>query len=440
MTRTFDRPVFRNSVFPSAGPQPAAGDRIFRVLALLAIWLEIVVLVEPAPVDVLIVGCLVLGLLFRNFDFAAVGSVPMIALAVFALANLVSMADPYDLSRAVFYVFVTLYLVASWFFFVGLLGHFGESMLAGCIQAYCLAGVVSAFLGAGGYFHFLPSSETFLLAGRARGLFKDCNVYGPYFVPMALFALIQLMDATASARAKLVSFLVFLSAVLAMLLSFSRACWLNFVVALLVFFGGLWKTSRRANAVRLRLRTVVLILIAGVIGVVALMQTQAVKNMLAMRITSSGLQGYDRVRFATQDQALEMAQRRPLGIGPGQSEVILEYATHSMYMRVLIENGLIALIALLVFIGATMARAWTQARDARSVWLRSINLAVFATIAGHLLNSFFIDSVHWRHIWFIYAIPWFPLQARGYVQRLRLKRWTSTTRRAGYAISRAPAG
>lgn len=438
MTRTIEPLVIPNSAFPGARfPEPATGNRIFRALALLTIWLEIVVLFEPAPVDVLIVGCLLLGLLLRTLDFAAVGSVPMVALAVFAIANLVSMYDPFDLTRAVWYVFVTLYLVASWFFFVGLLGRFGESMLASSIQAYCLAGVVSAFLGAGGYFHFLPDSDTFLLAGRARGLFKDCNVYGPYFVPMALFALIHLMDVAASVRTKLLSFVFFLSAVLAMLLCFSRACWLNFVVALLVFFGGLWWRSRGGSAGHLSLRTVTAILIVGTIGVVALLQTEAVKDMLALRITSSGLQDYDRVRFATQDQALEMAQRRPLGIGPGQSEVILEYATHSMYMRVLIENGLIALLALLAFIGATMVRAWKQAATARTGWLRSVHLVVFACIAGHLVNSFFIDTVHWRHIWFIYALPWLPLHARGYAQRLWTNSWTATSRKPAYAVSRA---
>jgi O-antigen ligase len=140
--------------------------------------------------------------------------------------------------------------------------------------------------------------------------------------------------------------------------------------------------------------------------------------MLSQRVTSTGLQDYDRVRFATQGLSLQIAEERPLGIGPGQAEEVLGYATHSMYLRILSENGITALLALLVFIGATMARALTVVRRGENQWFRELNLAVLACVAGHLINSIFIDTVHWRHIWFIYALPWAPA-------RLRVSAWRS---------------
>ena len=399
-----------------------AGDRLMRGLAVVAMLLEIVVFIEPAPVDVVIISCLALGLFLRKLDFGAVAVPPLVGLAVFALANLVSMPSAYDPTRAVWYVFVTLYLIASWFFFVGLIGQFGEPMMAALTGAYCFAGLISAFLGIGGYLHLLPYQDTLLLNSRARGLFKDCNVYGPYFVPMALFSLVRLMNPRAAWRAKGACLALFVAAVVAMFLSFSRACWLNFAVSLAVFFAGQQLFLGSGIAARKRLRIGLFILLAGAVSVLALVNTPSVKNMLALRITSNGLQDYDRIRFATQGVSLDAAEKHPLGIGPGQAELVFGYATHSMYMRILSENGVIALAALLAFVAATTARAFAVMRSSAREWLREINLVVLACIAGHLVNSIFIDTVHWRHIWFVYALPWAPIRSRAFLPGLRFAR------------------
>ena len=404
--------VIRNHDFRTRESVLPAGEWVFRGLVILAMCLEIVVFIEPAPVDVLIMLCLVLGALLGKLDFGAVQTKPLVALAVFALANLVSMYDPLDPARAVWYVFVTLYLVASWLFFTGLIGRYGEPMLTTLINTYCVAGLFSAFLGIGGYLHFLPFQDTLLLQGRARGLFKDCNVYGPYFVPVALFALTRLMNHRAAWRARLASSIFLLAAVVAMFLSFSRACWLNFGVALLVFFAAQQIFMQSSVARQGNFRTVALALGASTVVLLMLINSPSVKTMLSMRLTSTGLQDYDRTRFATQGLSLQTAEERPLGIGPGQAEEVLGYATHSMYLRILSENGIVALLAVGVFIGATMARALTVIRRGENQWSRELNLAVFACIVGHLINSIFIDTVHWRHIWFIYALPWAPARLR----------------------------
>jgi hypothetical protein len=85
-----------------------------------------------------------------------------------------------------------------------------------------------------------------------------------------------------------------------------------------------------------------------------------------------------------------------------------------MYIRILSENGVVALLALLVFIGSTAVRSVSIIQRAEDPWFRQVNLVALACIAGHLVNSFVIDTVHWRHIWFIYAIPWAPVRLREY--------------------------
>jgi hypothetical protein len=67
---------------------------------------------------------------------------------------------------------------------------------------------------------------------------------------------------------------------------------------------------------------------------------------------------------------------------------------------------------------STAVRSVRLIEQAEDPWYREVNLVVFACIAGHLVNSFVIDTVHWRHIWFIYAIPWAPARLRNYSVQL----------------------
>ena len=393
-----------------------------------ALLLEIVVFHEPAPVDAAIIFALGLGLLLGNLDFAAISRLPLACLAVFALCNLVSMYDPYDLTRAIWYVFVTLYLIASWFFFVGVIGRYGTPFMRILIDAYCLAGLISALIGIGGYFHLLPHQNLLLLQGRARGLFKDCNVYGPFLVPVALFALNTLMKSAAARRVKTFALISFLASVVAMLLCFSRACWLNLGISLAVFFVLHLVVAHSGQRARPRIQTGAVVVLAGGLAALALINTSTVKGMLSMRVTENGLQRYDRIRFATQRLSLEAAEERPLGIGPGQAELVFGYATHSMYLRILSENGVLALAAVLGFIIATSVRSWTIVRRTRDPWLRQLNVVILACIAGHLANSVVIDTVHWRHIWFIYALPWANVRIPDRMFG-RLSQWSTRERR-----------
>jgi O-antigen ligase len=379
--------------------------------------LEIAVFVEPAPVDAALVFCFVLGLLLGKVRFDAVGSLPLLALAVFALANLASMYDPADPGRAVWYVLVTLYLVGSWFFFVGLGGRFGVPFIARLIDAYCLAGLISGLVGLAGYFYQLPFHNELLMGNRVRGLFKDPNVYGPYLVPVALFALNRSAGVIPILR-KAWFGAVFLISIAAILLCFSRACWINLATALTIYFvaGSLRPEAR--SQLKKRIAFAVGVLASIGISVTLLLAMPGVRDTLAERITPSGLQNYDEDRFATQNLAFEAAARQPMGIGPGQSEVIFNYSTHSLYLRVLTENGVIGLIALLVFIGSTLGRSVTLIRHSEDRWVQDTNLVVLATIIGHLVNSFVIDTVHWRHIWFIYALPWVSARYHEWSSRL----------------------
>ena len=70
------------------------------------------------------------------------------------------------------------------------------------------------------------------------------------------------------------------------------------------------------------------------------------------------------------------------------------------------ENGIVGFAALALFLlfslGRSMRRAVT-ARNPRSHMLFSFTAAC---IAGYLVNSAVIDTVHWRHVWLFLALAW----------------------------------
>jgi hypothetical protein len=389
------------------------GDRWFQAAVLVTVCLEIIVFFEPAPVDAAIGLCLLFGLMAHKLDFRNISAPAVLSLTVFAVANIASLYDPLDMDWAVRYLFITLYLVASWFFFTGVASRYGFEFSQRVIRWYSIAGLISAFLGVGAYFGLLPFRDILLLNGRARGLFKDCNVYGPYFVPMVIFGLTKLTDAAMPVARRVESGLYVAAGAVGMLVCFSRACWMNFAVALVIYLGGqlLWLTPPPERARRIRKGVIAAAICAPLLLLV--LNTPAVSKMMAIRVSGNGLQSYDRVRFATHDLALATAEERPFGIGPGQSEQQFGYATHSMYLRVLSENGFLGLAAILVFVAITGLRALGLARQAQSPLVREFNLVLFACIVGHLVNSDVIDTVHWRHIWLIYGLAWTPAISTG---------------------------
>jgi O-antigen ligase len=126
-----------------------------------------------------------------------------------------------------------------------------------------------------------------------------------------------------------------------------------------------------------------------------------------------GLQAYDHRRFDSQRTALAIAMNEPLGIGPGQAETVLVTASigrlrvrapHSVYVRTLLEHGWIGLVGLVGFLSAALVRAWRVARSG-GLHARDGSL-VAAALIGALVNGFFIDTLHWRHLWLLAALPW----------------------------------
>ena len=143
-------------------------------------------------------------------------------------------------------------------------------------------------------------------------------------------------------------------------------------------------------------------IVAGlVIGLVFLSATGSL-TLLQQR---SHLQGYDQQRFANQDTAINDVTRHVFGFGPGQSEVLLPLSAHETYIRAAFEQGLLGMATILIVFAGTLMCALVLVRRQR--YVHGVGTASLLGIwLGQTVNGFFVDTMHWRHLWIFAALIW----------------------------------
>ena len=214
--------------------------------------------------------------------------------------------------------------------------------------AFALLAVLALFVGYPG--HDLLAGEN---ASRAQGLFKDPNVFGPFLIPAALILLEESLRPRLFRLRRAVNVALLAVLVLGIVFAYSRAAWLNLVVAVCVMLAVM---ALRADAGR------------SAAGALALIATVAAVGGAAVVLTGSAgflqeraqIQSYDTQRFSAQRTGVELAEDHALGIGPGQFETASPVSAHSIYIRVLAEQGPLGLAVLVMLLGATLALAGAQ--------------------------------------------------------------------------------
>jgi hypothetical protein len=117
------------------------------------------------------------------------------------------------------------------------------------------------------------------------------------------------------------------------------------------------------------------------------------------------LQSYDTSRFAAQERGLHVGFEHIFGIGPGQFEAISPVASHSLYVRALSEQGVLGLLVIVILVVGTMSFALASVLRGRDTYGISA-AALLAAWCGLVANSFFVDTLHWRHLWLVAALIW----------------------------------
>ena len=357
-----------------------------------------VVKFEPAPTDGLFAIVIVVAAATGRFDIRRVPLAMTVTVSIFLALNLVSSIDAISTTRAVKFLGITLYLCM---FALWLCTYVSSRRRARkVVVAYMFAAVASAVLSTLALELHFPGWEAFTGDGylRAAGLFKDPNVYGPFLVPAALIALEESLHPRLLRTSAWTNRLLFLVLTVGVLFSYSRAAYLNEVVGVTVLLAVL---ALRRNGGRKALNLIVLLIVAGVATIGSISATGST-GFLKER---AHLQTYDNDRFAAQRRGINFGETHPVGIGPGQFELRSPVASHSTYIRVLAEQGLLGLVLLIVLLAGTLGYAMRSAARGSDTYGIGSG-ALLAAWCGILANSFVVDTLHWRHLWVVAALIW----------------------------------
>jgi O-antigen ligase len=362
----------------------------------LGVLLLAVVRIEPAPSDLVFAVVIAVALVTGRLFLERVPLSVSVLVAGFLALNLLAATVATDGARAVAYFAITLYLGGFALWFSAYVCSVRRARLI--LLAYLAGAALSAAVACLALVAPFPGASAFVDGPRAQGLFKDPNVFGPFLVPAVLI----LMEETVAPRLlrfRLSTKLLLLSVLtVGVVFSFSRAAWLNLAVGMLVLLVVL---ALRRGGGRRAMTMLVVSLVAGA----ALFGVVAATSSASFLTERAGLQDYDVQRFGTQATGVDIAATHPLGIGPGQFESVSELSAHSTYVRALAEEGVVG--ALLIFTLMLLTLGFAARNVALGVDTYGIgSAALLAAWCGLLVNSSFVDTLHWRHLWLVAALIW----------------------------------
>ena len=389
-----------------AAPRPVgriSAERLRRLLLWLTGASGAIVFVEPSPYEAVSFLTLVV-FLFGGLTLSPALMPLGFLLILINIGYSISASGLLGDAKVAMWVVTSWYLAATAVFFAAALGSNTEARLEALARGCIFAGVIASLAAIVGYMRLVPSAgDLFLLYERARGTFKDPNVLGAFLILPALLSLQRVVRGRLRQAFGGTALLGLFAA--AVLLSFSRAAWGQFVLtSVVVLMLGLVTT--RSPALRVR---IVLMSIAGLVVLAlllsALLSIDAVAQLFRERAELE--QSYDvgsQGRFARHILGAVFALDLPLGIGPLQFTNYFPEDPHNTYLNAFMSGGWLAggcYFALAVLTLAFGLRAVFVATP----W-RHTRIAVYAAYVGVAAESAVIDSDHWRHAYLLLGVLW----------------------------------
>jgi O-antigen ligase len=354
-------------------------------------------IIDPAPVDLVLVVVIAVGFVTGRLVLRSVPTWVVVTMGAFIAMGMLSSTEAIKIGRAAFFLSITVYLCAFGLWVAAYVTT--QERARTIVTCLVVVAVVSAIGGSLTLFMDVPIFNTIADGQRAEGLFDDPNIYGPFLVAVSLLLLQELIEPRLLRRWGR-PLLALLTAIVSIgwFLSYSRAAWLNYGVALAVFLVLL--PLRRGGATRALV--LVLVVIAGAGTTVATVVLTGQSTFVQERAQK---QSYDTDRFGAQRLGIEVAETRPLGIGPGQFEVVSPVSAHSTYIRAGAEQGFVGFVLVIVLFAGTLLVAINNVlwgKDTAGIG----SLGLLAIWCGTLANSVFIDTLHWRHLFVFAGLIW----------------------------------
>jgi hypothetical protein len=164
--------------------------------------------------------------------------------------------------------------------------------------------------------------------------------------------------------------------------------------------------------------------VLGIVAIVILLSSDQVASLFQERASLD--QPYDTGRFGRFGRHLlgaEMALDYPLGIGPLQFTRFFPEDTHNSFLNAFMSGGWLSgiLFAMLIF---TTLILGVRCVFQETPW-RTLYLVVFSTFVVTTIESFIIDTDHWRHYYMLLGVSWgVSIASARYVMQRRAE-WRS---------------
>lgn len=361
---------------------------------------------EPAPFDLVLVMAIGFWAMTGAFVRGKRLMWLLFALAPYAATQLTGMIVSHDPLKSLSVGVVTLYLIAIVPALASLAGNPRWQVPKAMYVGLLISGVVFSVVSTLAYLGMFPMAWRWILHKRAAGGFKDPNVFAAWLIPAFLYAVSSALD-TKGRRS--IAYAVCGGVMgMALLVAFSRGAWGQCALTLIVVYVLQVLTPDPAGG-RRKPRPglwifvgLMALLIAAYLGT-----NEAFVDLWEVRF---GKQDYDQERFSAHDRGWELGISSMFGLGPGRVNAVVGMNVHNNYLHVLLEGGWISLLGYCVFLIASIARATWMALAAPNAEDRLFFRVAAASLIGLAVESWIIDIYHWRHLWYMGAIAWFPIR------------------------------
>lgn len=383
-------------------PAETAGfrERLLLSTLFLTVLASSVAFIEPSPHDGLM-GVLAVVALAAGVRFHRIFIVPFTLLLLWNFFGLMTLLNVPGREKTIQYAATSVYLAVAALLFAMIFADKTMPRMAVMAKAYVLTAALTAVCGAIGYFNLLPGADMFTLYGRALGMFKDPNVYGPFLILPALF----LIERMVSRRIDFVSQMFTGVILFGLLLSFSRGAWFNFAVGLLVVIALDFLTAPSPKE-RMRILGMSAAGVAAlVVLLVILLSISSIGKMFMER--AQLIQSYDvgtGGRFRLQELALTSVLNFPNGMGPFEFSRVHGLQQHNVYLQAFLVYGWAGGLSYVLLLLTTL---WVGFRNAlvRTPW-QGYATAAFGALLGVVLEGFIIDTDHWRSFYLVLGVVW----------------------------------
>ncbi|KRA99967.1 hypothetical protein ASD83_05670 [Devosia sp. Root685] len=371
-----------------------------------ALWIFAggVVLIEPSPYEVMFLAVLPvaimagIGLYRSTFGLLAI----MLCFTPFALIAAMQVRFT-PISEALIFTAVTIFLMLTSYFVANYLAESTERRMRVIVRAYTVIAVILAIIGTLAYLRLMPGADLFLRYDRAKATFKDPNVYAPFLVLPAMFALQRVL--LGRGWQALIAAGVFFVLFVGVFVSFSRGGWGHFAASSLITLVLVFLLEAGA---RDKVRILLMTLIGAGMLVVALgglLSVPAVANFFELRASSQNYDTGETGRFGRQGYALELALDNPWGIGPGEFRNLrIIEEPHNVYITVVHVYGWGGGLLYYLLVIATLWKGTVMLL--RPSPYRLMAIPVMATFTMVVAESAIIDSDHWRHFFLLIGMVW----------------------------------